>query len=123
MCDNGGMGRNDMYNAVLSPSDSHQVQGLKKTESDLLANAMVMESKAKMLMNQPVKKTLEDGTVVMTTAWEEMLMQAYQNDMANPKLSGKDLLAWKELAGEKKAQSVDLNISLVDQDLKKGALD
>lgn len=117
------MGNREMQRAVLSPTDANIVQSGKKTELDALAMSGVMEAKAKNLMNQQVIKTLPDGTVVQTSAWEEMLRQAYQNDMANPKLSGKDLLAWKDLAGEKRKESVDVSLSLVDLDLQKGALD
>jgi len=112
-----------MYNAALSPSDSHEVQSKRKSDSDLLACSMVMEAKAKNLMNTQVIKTLDDGTVVQTSAWEELLKRAYQNDMANPKLTGKDLLAWKELAGEKKPANVDVSISLVDRDLQMRSLE
>lgn len=117
------MGKSDMQRAVLSTTDANIVQSKKKTELDALAMNNVMEAKAKNLMNQEVIQTLPDGTVVQTTAWEEMLRKAYQNDMNNPKLSGKDLLAWKDLAGEKRKESVDVNLSLVDLDLQKGALD
>lgn len=68
-----------------------------------------------------VRITMEDGTVVVPTIMEEIIYNAMKQELDNPR-GFATILDMQKVMGENK-EEINVNVSLVDEDLMKRAMD
>lgn len=107
---------------TLSPYERAVLSGRPKTGADRLVEEKGMQQIVKKMLGQQVVTQMEDGTEIVATPLEQMVAGAIQDAIERP--SFEKIKTAMQVAGEvTNTQEVKVEISLVDQDLMKRALD
>lgn len=112
-------------NAVLSPSERATMNGSKNSKvKSIIADqrvASIVSAFGQCKSATGVKITLSDGTSVVPTIAEEIVYNALIQERDHSR-GFQTLLDMQKVMGENK-EEVNVNVSLVDADLMKRALD
>lgn len=108
-------------NVTLSPYERSILAGTKNSRADTLTAEKRTQAIVNAMLNCKVELELEDGTSVEPTIDELLVAKSIQAELEKPKgLETVERLM--KIRGESDDKATSVNVSLVDQDLAKRAV-
>ena len=106
---------------VLSPYEASIIRGTRNSKADLIVKDQRTKAVLDNMLGLKTTVQLEDGTAVEATIEEILVASAISEELAHPKgLETIERLA--KIRGEVSDKPMEVNVSLVDSDLAKRAL-
>ena len=109
-------------NVVLSQYERSILAGTKNSKADILTSSKRTQAIVNaMLASHAEEMELDDGTTVAPTIEEVLIASAIQKELENPK-GLETIEKMMKIRGELDDKATEVNVSLVDQDLAKRAV-
>lgn len=107
---------------VLSPYEASIIRGTRGSKADLIVSEQRTKRILDNMLGTKTSVILEDGTEVEASIEEILVASAISEELAHPKgLETLERLA--KIRGEMSDKPIEVNVSLVDKDLAKRAIE